>query len=65
MIINGRAVCNWFDYRPDQPCWGEILYLMDCGDEGTMHCCEGHEGMWDGDGYKPQNEKGRPVSGAA
>lgn len=43
----GKAHCNW-EHEPEEPCWGKVLWLMDLGEHGDMHACEGHNDAWEG-----------------
>lgn len=53
------AGCAWEGTDDKEPCWGEIHVVGEYEEEGNMfgwgwiHACDGHAGMWDGDGYCP------------
>ena len=36
------------------PCWGEVLPHGVSGDDDFAHLCQGHEGLYWGDPYKPK-----------
>lgn len=47
----GGKDCDFLDYNPDEPCWGEVE-LTSCGDDEDGwpipgHLCQGHREVYE------------------
>jgi hypothetical protein len=48
------ADCPWIGVRDQEPCWGLVEPMEDCGTEGFIHACQGHYDLNVGKPYIPR-----------